>query len=304
MYATNFFLLLPGHLCRWLLDAVDEVSRRLFLERRHDSHAGDVFRWMVTAWMKNAAGRRTRGRWNVALQNDSLLSRLRVGHRHGRKQRLGVWHQRLTIEIVRRRQLHDLAQIHHRHAVGDVLDDRQVVRDEHVGEIVVALEVFEKIDYLRLHRNVERRYRLVADDELGLNRECARNTDALALAPGELVGITRRVFRTQPHFLKQLTHPRVGGGSFGELVNGEAFADDRTDGHPRIERGDRVLEDDLHLTANCAQLRRSHRADVAPLELDLAGSRLQQAENAAARGRLAGSRFTEDTQPFPAGTVE
>src|SRR5438105_2076970 len=114
MYATNFFLLLPRHLCRWLLDAVDEVSRRLFLERRH---------------------------------------------------------------------------------------------------------------------------RLIADDELGLNRECARNADALALATGELVGITRRVFGTQPHFLKQPAHPRVGGGSFGELVNGEALADDRTDGHPRIERG-------------------------------------------------------------------
>ena len=42
----------------------------------------------------------------------------------------------------------------------------QVVRDEQVGEAELVLQVLEQVDDLRLDRDVERRDRLVADDEL------------------------------------------------------------------------------------------------------------------------------------------
>jgi hypothetical protein len=67
------------------------------------------------------------------------------------------------------RDLDDLAEIHHGDAVGDVLHDRQVVRDEDVGEAEAGLQVAQQVDDLRLDRHVERRDRLVADDELGLD---------------------------------------------------------------------------------------------------------------------------------------
>jgi hypothetical protein len=59
------------------------------------------------------------------------------------------------------------------HAVGDVADDVEVVRDEDVGEVEVALEVLQQVEDLRLHGDVERRDRLVADDQLRVDHERA-----------------------------------------------------------------------------------------------------------------------------------
>ena len=49
-----------------------------------------------------------------------------------------------------------------------VAHDRQVVRDEEVGQPLLALQVLHDVEHLRLHGDVERRGRLVADQELGL----------------------------------------------------------------------------------------------------------------------------------------
>jgi len=68
--------------------------------------------------------------------------------------------------------------LHHGHAVGDVLDDADVVGDEQVGQAELALQLFEQIQDLRLHADVERRRGLVADDQLGLHRQRPRDRDA------------------------------------------------------------------------------------------------------------------------------
>src|SRR5206468_7834808 len=86
-------------------------------------------------------------------------------------------------------ELYDLAEIHYRHARGDVLHHREIVCDEDVGEAELALQVLQQVDHLRLDRDIERRYRLVAHDEARLDRERPRDADALALAARELVRI-------------------------------------------------------------------------------------------------------------------
>ena len=85
------------------------------------------------------------------------------------------------------RHLDDLAQVHHGDAVADVAHDRQVVGDEQVRQAELALQVLEQVDDLRLDRHVERRHRLVADDQLRVQAERPGDADALALAAGELV---------------------------------------------------------------------------------------------------------------------
>ena len=82
---------------------------------------------------------------------------------------------------------HDAAEIDHRNAVGDAAHQRQVVRDEQQREPQFTLKFAEQVDHLRAHRHVERRDRLVADQELRPQRERARDDDALALSPGEFV---------------------------------------------------------------------------------------------------------------------
>ena len=66
---------------------------------------------------------------------------------------------------------------------------REIVRDEQIGEPEPLLQVDHQVDDLRLDVDVERGDRLVGDDEIGLDRERARDRDALALAAGELVRI-------------------------------------------------------------------------------------------------------------------
>ena len=51
------------------------------------------------------------------------------------------------------------------------------------------LQVLEQVQDLRLHGDVERRDRLVADDQLRLQRERARDPDPLPLAARELVRV-------------------------------------------------------------------------------------------------------------------
>ena len=83
--------------------------------------------------------------------------------------------------------LDDLAEVHHGDVVADVLDHRHVVRDEQVGQAELALQPHQQVQDLRADRDVERRHRLVADHQLGVGGERARDVDALALAAGELV---------------------------------------------------------------------------------------------------------------------
>ena len=98
----------------------------------------------------------------------------------------------------------DLAEVHHHHAVGDVPDDVQVVRDEDVREPEVVLQVLEQVEDLRLDRDVERRDGLVADDQLRVDRERPRDADALALPARELVREAVVVLRVQADDLEQL----------------------------------------------------------------------------------------------------
>src|ERR1700682_2240922 len=114
MYATSLLLFLPRDDRGWLLDACRKMSRRLFLERRNDPRARFVLCRVMTARMEDASRWRICRRRNIALQNDPLLSRVRVRDRNGGEKGLRVWHRRLAIQIFRRRELYDLAQIHHR----------------------------------------------------------------------------------------------------------------------------------------------------------------------------------------------
>ena len=97
--------------------------------------------------------------------------------------------------------------------------------------------------------------------KLGLERERAGDADALALAAGELVRVAVGASAGRPTTLEQLgTRARacVAGAS---AVDAQRLGDDVADGHARVERRVRVLEDHLHPPAQRAQLRAS-RASV------------------------------------------
>jgi hypothetical protein len=108
-----------------------------------------------------------------------------VGDRIEEHARVGMARPREQRRL--RGEFDDPAQVHHADLVADVAHDGEVVRDEEIGQAVARLQVLHDVEDLRLHRDVERRRRLVADQELRLGGERARDRDALALAARELV---------------------------------------------------------------------------------------------------------------------
>src|SRR5260370_25702416 len=205
--------------------------------------------------------------------------------------------ERRVVEIARRSDLDHAAEIHHRDSSRDVLDDAEVVGDEKISEAELHLQVLQEVDHLRLDRHVERRYRLVADHELGLDGERAGDADPLPLSAGEFVRETVHVVGLQADGLEELDHPRLHlAARPGKIVDLQRLADDRAHGQPRIERGVRVLEDDLHVTPERAQRMGVHARDVGALEPDLARAGLYQPQDAATGGRLAAAGFSDQAQ--------
>ena len=123
----------------------------------------------------------------------SLPRRVRIRHRNRRQQRAACTDAPARRTAPRSVPISTICPaIHHRHAAADVLDQPQVVRDEQVGQLQLLLQIHQQVDDLRLHRHVERRHRLVGDDQRRVQRERARQADALPLAAAELVRIARR----------------------------------------------------------------------------------------------------------------
>jgi hypothetical protein len=173
-------------------------------QRRGDLGTDLGFERAATA--QPAAGRRVDRRRYLALQRQLGRGLARVGLRHGGQKRLRVGMQRLGKQAIGWRGLDDPADIHHSHAVADVADHAQVMRDEQIGEAERFLQVAEQVEDLRLNRHVERRHRLVADHEFRADRECAGNRDTLALAAGEFMRVTVDVLDAEADAMQQLEH--------------------------------------------------------------------------------------------------
>jgi len=83
----------------------------------------------------------------------------------------------------------DLAVLHDGHAIRDLRDDGEVMRDEKDREVMASAQVSEKAEDLSLYGNVEGRRRFVGDEKAGTVDDGHGDENALALTAGELVGI-------------------------------------------------------------------------------------------------------------------
>ena len=96
---------------------------------------------------------------------------------------------RLLEHLVARAELDQLAQAQHRDAVRDLRHHAEIVRDEEHAGAVFLLQFEDQLQDLRLRRDIQRRGRLVGDQQRGLEHQRHRDHDALALAAGELVRV-------------------------------------------------------------------------------------------------------------------
>ncbi len=135
------------------------------------------------ARMEHATGRRIERAWQFALDDRARARFLdhRIGHRGGGEQGLRVGVLRVGEQLIRRRIFNDAAEIHDGDLGRDVPHDGEIMGDEQIGQPELVLQVLEQVDDLALDRHVERGDGLVADDQLRIDAERARDADALAL---------------------------------------------------------------------------------------------------------------------------
>src|SRR5206468_934791 len=108
--------------------------------------------------------------------------------------------------------------------------------------------------------------------------------------------VAARGLGRKTHQLEQLPDPLPALRADSQGVDREPFADDALHAHVRIERAVGVLEDDLHLAAQRAQLARPERQERASLEQHLARGGLDEAEHETPEGRFARARLADQAE--------
>src|SRR5207248_10918648 len=129
-----------------------------------------------------------------------------------------------------------------------------------VGQAELALQLCQEVYYLGAHADIEGRNWLVADNELRPQRQGSSDHDALPLAPAELVGIAAHRRLIKAHCFQEFFEPRSNPTSrnAGEKpgtpvgVNHQRLCDQFLNPHPRVERTERLLKNDLHVTSQLA----------------------------------------------------
>src|SRR6185312_6921591 len=124
------------------------------------------------------------------------------------------------------------------------------------------------------------------------------DADALPLAAGELVRVVLHLIRPQSDLFEQLGDPLALRAAGSDAVDAERLADNIAGSHPWIERGERVLEDDLHGAPDRTQLGLAEVGNVALVQPDAAAGRLDQAQDAACHGRFAAAGLADKAQCF------
>src|SRR5215475_3455766 len=138
--------------------------------------------------------------------------------------------------------------IHDGHLVAQLRHDAQVMGDEQDRCAVRVPKPQQQLQDLCFERHVQRRSRLIGDDQLWLEQQCHRDHDALAHTAGELVRIAlKRLIRAWQTYLGELGDrvlpERLRGCGARAGVRPLDLEQLQADGQPRVEACRRVLED-------------------------------------------------------------
>jgi len=141
-----------------------------------------------------------------------------------------------------------------------------------------AMQVVKQINDLRPSRNVERRCRLVGDNDVGSNRKSAGNAGTLALPAGEFVRVEMGRCRRQSDSIEKFDHlpPSICSGA--DTVHQQRLLDDPPDGEARIQRRLGVLEDHLDVFAHGTQPASSSAGDFLPQHANGSGAWMHEAD--------------------------
>ena len=223
--------------------------------------------------------------------------------------RVGV--ARLGEELVPLPALDDLAAVEHVDLVAQPRDDPEVVGDHDERRAGVLHELLEQGEDLGLDRHVERRRRLVGDEQPRLARQRHRDERPLPHPARELVGVVGEApLRVgDADLLEHLLRDRHRRLARHPLVPLEHLGDLHPDGDDGIQRGQRILEDHAEVgAAAVAHLVRTEGEQVGALVADAALDGVaalgQQTHDRQRRHRLAAAGLADDADGLAGAHVE
>ena len=185
----------------------------------------------------------------------------------------------------------DFAEIHDRYPVTDAFNHRHIMRDEQKGDFHRSLQFDNQVDHLRFDRHIQRRHRLVGDNHLGIHRQRAGNADALALTTGKFMRIAVKHRDAESHFLNQFMGARQRLLACGEAIFQQWFNQRFLDFQPWIQAGERILKNHLDILTHPLLLLAPGLQDVIAIKANMAGLRLDQANETATGGRFTAAGF-------------
>ena len=118
--------------------------------------------------------------------------------------------------------------------------------DEQIRQVKLFLQLAEEVQDLRLNGHIERRHGLVANNQLGIDRQGARDSDALPLPAAELVRIAIDVFDAKAHQTQQMQDMSAFSvPSLLQFMHFQGTAENLHDGLTRVQRAIGILEHEL-----------------------------------------------------------
>ena len=256
------------------------------------AHRADLPR---AARVEDAPGRGRRGARDVALEAYPVPSSA-VDRRHGREKSLRVRVMRPFEDGLGRCELLQTAQVQDGDAVRDVSHDTEIVRDEEVGDAPLRLELDQEVEDRRLHRYVECRGRLVADDQLGIAGKRACDRHALLEATGQLHGLLRQRSLGQPDSVRELEHLRLCRLPSDSCELLEGAEQDPADRMAPVQGRVGILEDDLERAKLRLRALLVARREGLPVERDRSVGRRNDSEHRAGKRCLPTSRLADEAQ--------
>ena len=200
----------------------------------------------------------------------------------------------------------DLAEIHHQHAVAQQAHDVEVVADEQVAHAELVLELLQELQDHDLHRDVERRGRLVEDQQLGLDGDGAGDAHPRLLAARELVREARQKLARQAGHVGQRLDAALQRRARHLLQAADGIGDGVGRRVARVERIARVLEH--HLDARAVGVAgegaRPHVGELGAGQPDAARGRIEQPVDQAHQRGLAAARFAHQADRLAAADGE
>src|SRR5690606_36932590 len=160
------------------------------------------------------------------------------------------------------------------------------------------LDLDEEIEHAGLGREIERRDRLIADDQLWRERQGPGDRDTLALAAGKFPRVAMGGVARQVHLIEQAAHAGRGVGLAGLTTGDDGLDQNILNGHRGIERGVRVLEHSLNGGRVALAIARGDAGDLLAFKADTPRGDRTNAEDGATQRGLARTALAHEADGF------